>query len=93
MTIYGDLDLSIIDQLPPNRKPVTTSVLNQNKKEMIISKLNNHINARGQVYWVCPLIETSKINTLQDIKSLLQIITKKLPKALIGVIHGKMKIR
>ncbi|WP_440615230.1 ATP-dependent DNA helicase RecG [Cysteiniphilum sp. 6C5] len=92
MTIYGDLDLSIIDELPPNRKPITTSVLNQNKKQVLINKLQAHINANGQAYWVCPLIESSEVLvTLQDAESLFETIKEMLPSARIGLIHGKMK--
>lgn len=92
MTVYGDLDLSIIDELPPNRKPITTSVLNQNKKQTLINKLEAHINADGQAYWVCPLIESSEVLvTLQDAESLFETIKEMLPSARIGLIHGKMK--
>ncbi|WP_119327838.1 ATP-dependent DNA helicase RecG [Cysteiniphilum halobium] len=92
MTVYGDLDLSIIDQLPPNRKPITTSVLNQHKKQILINKLEAHISANGQAYWVCPLIESSEVLvTLQDAESLFETIKKMLPNARIGLIHGKMK--
>ncbi|WHN66197.1 ATP-dependent DNA helicase RecG [Cysteiniphilum sp. QT6929] len=94
MTVYGDLDLSIIDELPPNRKPITTSVLNQNKKQTLINKLEAHINADGQAYWVCPLIESSEVLvTLQDAESLFETIKEMLPSARIGLIHGKMKAK
>ncbi|WP_119343956.1 ATP-dependent DNA helicase RecG [Facilibium subflavum] len=92
MTVYGDLDLSIIDELPPNRKPIQTSVISQDKKEKLIQKLQNHVNNNGQAYWVCPLIETSEaLATLQDASSLYETIKGLLPKARIGLVHGKMK--
>ncbi|MFZ9035226.1 MAG: ATP-dependent DNA helicase RecG [Francisellaceae bacterium] len=92
MTVYGDLDLSIIDELPPNRKPVTTSVLNELMKPQIIEKLKDHIKKGGQAYWVCPLIESSEnMAHLQDVSSLYEMINGKLAEAKIGLIHGKMK--
>ena len=92
MTVYGDLDLSTLDELPPNRKPITTSVLNQNKKQILISKLEQHIQTQGQAYWVCPLIETSEVLvSLQDAESLFEMVKEMLPHARIGLVHGKMK--
>ncbi|WP_395946695.1 ATP-dependent DNA helicase RecG [Caedibacter taeniospiralis] len=92
MTVYGDLDLSIIDELPPNRKPITTSVLNQSKKEALITRLRQHIQNNGQAYWVCPLIETSEVLvSLQDAESLFEMLKLTLPHARIGLIHGKLK--
>ncbi len=92
MTVYGDLDLSIIDELPPNRKPITTSVLNQTKKQILITRLEQHIANNGQAYWVCPLIESSEVLiTLQDAQSLFEMLSNMLPCARIGLIHGKLK--
>ena len=92
MTVYGDLDLSIIDELPPNRKPITTSVINQDKKQQLIEKLQHHIEQAGQAYWVCPLIESSETLThLQDAQSLYEMVQALLPKSRVDLIHGKLK--
>ena len=94
MTVYGDLDLSVIDELPPNRKAVKTSVINQEKKADLIGKLKAHIASGGQAYWVCPLIESSEaLAGLQDADSLYTTIKKSLPEVQTALVHGKMKAK
>ncbi len=92
MTVYGDLDLSVIDELPPNRKPIKTSVLSEEKKAALIQKLEAHVEKGGQAYWVCPLIESSEVLTrLQDVSSLYERVKNALPNVRVGLIHGAMK--
>ena len=91
MIMYGDLDLSIIDELPPNRKSIKTCIINQTKKLEIVKKISNFIKNNSQIYWVCPLIEKSEnLTKLQDVNSTYNKIKKILPSFKIELIHGKM---
>ena len=60
MLQYSDLDISIIDELPPGRKPVVTSVIPADRRDEVIDRINNWVDKKRQVYWVCTLIEESE---------------------------------
>lgn len=91
MTQFAHLDLSILDELPPGRTPITTAVLNQDKRDPIIARLEQAIASGQQAYWVCTLIEDSEklqcVAATQTAKQLQQ----QLPNARVGLIHGRMK--
>lgn len=91
MTQFAHLDLSIIDELPPGRTPITTAVLNQEKRELIIERLNAAIARGCQAYWVCTLIDESE--KLQCIAATASAENLKvlLPSVRVGLIHGRMK--
>lgn len=91
MTQFAHLDLSIIDELPPGRSPVTTAVLSQAKRETIIERLEASIAQGRQAYWVCTLIEESE--KLQSMAATVTATTLQelLPKVRIGLVHGRMK--
>ncbi len=92
MTLYGNLQLSILDELPPTRKPITTTLLNRSKKSLLIDKLRNAIERDEQVYWVCPLVEESEVlDTLQDVKSLYDELVMILGENAVGLVYGSMK--
>ncbi len=92
MTLYGNLKLSILDELPPNRKPITTTILNRAKKQNLITKLKSAIANKEQIYWVCPLVEESEeLDTLQDVKTLYKELIDELSTDRIGLIYGSMK--
>lgn len=92
MTLYGNLKLSILDELPPNRKPITTTILNRDKKQDLITKLKSAILNKEQVYWVCPLVEESEeLDTLQDVKSLHKELSEELGLERVGLVYGSMK--
>lgn len=91
MTIYNDLDLSIIDELPQGRKPITTVVMNEDRKKQIIERVkHNCINLKRQVYWVCPLIEESEVLELQDAMTLFEDLKQQLEPIIVGLLHGRM---
>lgn len=92
MTHFAHLDNSIIDELPPGRTPVTTAVLNQERREEIIERLQASISSGRQAYWVCTLIEESE--KLQCIAATVtaQTLQEQLPNVRVGLIHGQMKI-
>lgn len=92
MTQFAHLDLSIIDELPPGRTPITTAVLNQSKRDQIITRLQTAIETGRQAYWVCTLIEES--DKLQCIAATMSAenLQELLPNISVGLIHGRMKI-
>lgn len=92
MTLYGNLKLSVLDELPPNRKPITTTILNRVKKPALVSKLKQAIKDKQQVYWVCPLVEESaELDTLQDVKTLHKELLEELGDERVGLVYGSMK--
>lgn len=92
LSIYGDLDLSIIDKLPPGRSPIKTKWINNpNDLSKMYDFILKKINDGNQVYFVAPLIEESEKLTLKSIDKLEVDIAKKFPNKKIAVIHGKMK--
>ncbi|ASG67336.1 ATP-dependent DNA helicase RecG [Francisella halioticida] len=92
MTLYGNLKLSILDELPPNRKPIVTIVLNRAKKENLITKLKDAVVRKEQSYWVCPLVEESEdLDFLQDVKTLYKELSVCLGQEKVGLVYGSMK--
>jgi len=90
MTQFAHLDLSIIDELPPGRTPITTAVLNQSKRDLIIERLATAIASGRQVYWVCTLIEDSeKLQCIAATESA-QNLQALLPNARVGLVHGRL---
>ncbi len=93
MTLYGDLEISVIDEMPPGRKPVITRHIYETKQEEIFDFIRKQIDKGTQVYIVFPLIEESETldlkNLLEGYDSLKRIYPG--PKYAIGMVHGKMK--
>jgi ATP-dependent DNA helicase RecG len=91
MLHYADLDISIIDELPPGRKPVTTSVIPSERREDIIARISHWVNQKRQAYWVCTLIEESEQLQCEAAEKTAQTLQQLLPDVSIGLVHGKMK--
>ncbi|QIW09471.1 ATP-dependent DNA helicase RecG [Francisella sp. LA112445] len=92
MTLYGNLKLSILDELPSNRKPIVTTVLNRAKKKSLITKLKDAVSRGEQIYWVCPLVEESEdLDFLQDVKTLHKELSDYLGQERVGLVYGSMK--
>jgi ATP-dependent DNA helicase RecG len=93
MSLYADLDYSIIDELPAGRKPIVTLALSNDKRDDVTQRIH-HLCAQGQqVYWVCPLIEESDILQCQAAEMSYQQLTQQLPRLNIALLHGKMKAK
>lgn len=90
MTQWNHLDLSIIDELPPGRTPITTAVLNQTKREQVIDRLSNAIQNGRQIYWVCTLIEDSEKLQCVAATETAEQLRSQLPQARIGLVHGRL---
>ena len=91
MTAYADLDHSIIDELPPGRIPVNTSVHSNQRRNEIIDRIKNVCNKGSQVYWVCTLIDESESLQCETVVATSEHLKQKLKKINIGLIHGRMK--
>ena len=92
MTVYGDLDVSAINQLPPGRKSVRTLLFRAGERKQAYALLRKEIEAGRQVYIVYPLVEESEKLDLQDAIKAAQILQKKeFPNKNIGLLHGRMK--
>lgn len=91
MTAYADLDVSVIDELPPGRTPVKTVVIPDSKRHEVIERIHQVCADQRQVYWVCPLIEESEILQCQAAEKTYALLQQELPSIRSGLIHGRMK--
>ena len=91
MTLYGDLDVSIIDELPPGRKPVATRHLLDSNMTRIYDGIRQQIREGRQVYIVFPLIEESEKSDLKNLENGFEVLTQAFPEFRLSKVHGKMK--
>jgi len=91
MTYYADLDVSVIDQLPPGRKPIATKVVKASRRDEVIAGLQSWLSKGLQAYWVCPLIEESEALQLQTAVESFEQLTQALPEFKVGLVHGRLK--
>ncbi len=90
MTAYADLDVSVIDELPPGRTPVKTVVLAQARREEVVQRIRSACLAGRQAYWVCPLIDESDEMPYQAAEETLVTLSAALPELAVGLVHGRM---
>lgn len=91
MTAYADLDHTIIDELPPGRRPVTTSVLSNARRDEIIERIRRACENGRQVYWVCTLIEESESRQCETATATAARLKDRLPGLALALIHGRLK--
>lgn len=91
MTLYGDLDVSVIDELPPGRKPIATMHQFDNRRERLYSSIRNQIDEGRQIYIVYPLIKESEKIDLKNLEEGYLHICEEFPNQKISKLHGKMK--
>jgi ATP-dependent DNA helicase RecG len=91
MTFYADLDVSLLDEMPPGRTPVTTHLVNNRRRPEIVGRIRAACAQGRQAYWVCPLIEESEKLELQTAVALHAELTAALPEFKVGLLHGRMK--
>src|SRR5208283_5507809 len=91
LTLYGDLDYSVIDELPPNRTPVITRQVSDREKEYIYRLIDEQVKKGGQAYIVYPLIEESDKTNLKAAITGTEALKVKFPQLSIGLLHGRMK--
>ena len=90
MTYYADLDVSVIDELPPGRKPVLTKLLAESRRDELITRVREAAAAGRQVYWVCPLIEESEALELQTAIDTHARLAEELSPLSVGLVHGRL---
>ncbi len=90
MTAYADLDVSVIDELPPGRTPVRTVVLPDGRRDEVVARIEAACRAGRQAYWVCPLIEESESARHQAAEETAATLAAALPGVRIGLVHGRM---
>ncbi|MGP4734416.1 MULTISPECIES: ATP-dependent DNA helicase RecG [unclassified Psychrobacter] len=90
MSVYGDMDTSIIDELPPGRTPITTVTIDRNRRDEVIKRIAINCEAGRQAYWVCSLVEASSVLDAQAAEATYEDLNERLDIR-IGLVHGKMK--
>ena len=91
MTAYADLDLSVIDELPPGRTPVKTVVVSEQRRDEIVQRVAQSCGDGRQAYWVCTLIEESEVLQCQAAEETAKALAEALPQLRIGLVHGRLK--
>ncbi len=93
MTLYGDLDVSVIDELPPGRKPIQTSHVYDNRMTSLYNGIRQQIRQGRQVYIVFPLIEESEKIDLKNLEQGFEVLRQAFPEFQLSKVHGKMKAK
>jgi ATP-dependent DNA helicase RecG len=91
LTHYGEMDVSRIDEMPPGRTPVETLVTSDQKLADVVDGLGRHIEAGGQAYWVCPLVEESEAIDAAAAEDRAATLRARFGPAKVGLVHGRMK--
>ncbi|MDT4291314.1 ATP-dependent DNA helicase RecG [Methylomonas sp. MO1] len=91
MLQYSDLDISIIDELPPGRKPIATSVISSARREEVIGRIEHWVAQQRQAYWVCTLIEESEVLQCEAAEKTAAYLCQALSNVRVGLVHGRMK--
>ncbi|WP_336367353.1 ATP-dependent DNA helicase RecG [Marinobacter sp. C2H3] len=93
MSAYADLDTSVIDELPPGRKPIETIVIPDSRRDDVIDRVRQACSAGRQAYWVCTLIEESEALQCQAAEVTAAELAERLPGLSVGLVHGRLKPR
>jgi ATP-dependent DNA helicase RecG len=91
MTYYADLDVSIIDEMPPGRSPVATRLVSEARRNEVIQRIRDACMAGSQAYWVCPLIEESDALQLKTALETHAALAATFPELKLGLVHGRLK--
>jgi ATP-dependent DNA helicase RecG len=90
MTAYADLDISVIDELPPGRTPVRTVIVPEERRHEVVRRILDACRSGAQVYWVCPLIDESEELRHQAAQETAAALAAALPEVRLGLVHGRM---
>ena len=90
MSYYADLDVSVIDELPPGRTPIVTKLVSDARRDEVFERVRAACMSGEQAYWVCPLIDESETLQLQNALETHQLLTDAFPELRVGLVHGKM---
>jgi len=91
MSYYADLDVSVIDELPPGRTPIATRLVSDARRDEVLAKVREACNQGAQAYWVCPLIEESETLQLKTALETYEHLQQAFPDLRVGLVHGRMK--
>ena len=91
MSYYADLDVSVLDELPPGRTPVVTKLVDEARRDQVIARVHDACREGRQAYWVCPLIEESEALQLKTAQETYERLTAELPDLRVGLVHGRLK--
>ena len=91
MSYYADLDVSVLDELPPGRTPVKTKLVSDARRDEVIARVRSAVANGRQAYWVCPLIEESEKLQLQTALDTFSALSEELDDLRIGLVHGRLK--
>ncbi len=91
MSYYADLDVSVIDELPPGRTPIVTKLISDMRRDEILQRVREACLQGNQAYWVCPLIEESEALQLATANDTFALMQNEFPELKIGLVHGRMK--
>ena len=91
MALYADMDVSILDELPPGRQSITTRLVAASRRDEVLARIGRVLDAGQQAYWVCTLIDESEESTAQSAEATWEMLRAKLPDKRIGLVHGRMK--
>jgi len=91
MSYYADLDVSVIDELPPGRTPIVTKLISDSRRDEILQRVREACLQGNQAYWVCPLIEESEALQLATANDTFVLMQNAFPELKIGLVHGRMK--
>lgn len=92
LTLFGDLDVSLLNELPPGRQPIVTKILSETNQHDDLYPAMRELLAKGQqIYWICQVIEEKNSNTATPVKKQAKKLTELFPNYTVGLLHGKMK--
>ena len=91
MSYYADLDVTVLDELPPGRTPVKTRLIADNRREDVVGFVKKHVDEGRQAYWVCPLIGESEAPQLQTAQETFTSLSEELSGLTVGLVHGRLK--
>ena len=91
MSYYADLDVSVLDELPPGRTPVITKLVAEGKRGQVIARIRDACAQGRQAYWVCPLVEESETLQLKTAEETFAHLTADMPDLRIGLVHGRLR--
>jgi ATP-dependent DNA helicase RecG len=91
MSYFADLDVTVIDELPPGRSPVVTKLVSEERRDEVISRIRESCRDGAQAYWVCPLIEESEALQLKTAIETYETMKATFPDLAVGLVHGRLK--
>jgi len=91
MSYFADLDVTVIDELPPGRTPVVTKLVSEERRDEVITRVRESCREGAQAYWVCPLIEESEVLQLKTAIETFETMKATFPDLKVGLVHGRLK--